>query len=216
MSRQFTNVDIFCDMGNRDITLSANALNRLRILSLKKAGGNFDDNDVVFGIHDFPVKDRDRPEGISDVEWFSANIACLKKIANECFTYGKSEALERLGIQKVADLLKKYNPGMSNEDAFEIASNKINSKRRPSTHILWIADDNAPSFVHMYVKISNSKAMESVEELERMRNKEVDPRRSLHICCLEECPYDYDHEAWFGDSRSVLSHVDREGKERKF
>lgn len=208
MSRSFTRVDVFCDMSNGHVNLMASAVNHLRFLSLKKAGGNTDDNDVLFSIHDFPVHDSMKPKDMPDKIWEMGNIMGIRQTVCSCFSYGVDKRVQEMGIQKLTEDIKETT-GKSNEEAFETATEMMEFKHRPSTHVLWIADSNSPSFVQKYVHMSNRHVQETIDELQ---SKGVMPT----LCCLEECPENYEHDVWFGDTNANISQLDQEGNRRSF
>lgn len=206
MSRSFTRVDVFCDMSEGHITLTANAMNLLRFLSLRKAGGNTDDNDVMFHFHDFPVRDSMKPKSMPDMIWEMQNIMGMRQLVRSCFMYGVDKYLQKIGIQKLTEKIKETT-GKSNEDAFNAAIEMMEFKHRPSTHVLWIADSKSPSFIQSYVRKANQHVQKTIDELQDKGGTPI-------LCCLEECPENYEHDVWFGDTNADISRLDQKGNHR--
>ena len=206
MSRSFTRVDVFCDMSDGHISLTASTMNRLRFLSLQKAGGNTDDNDVVFHIHNFPVRDSMKPKDMPEILWVMENIMGMRQIVRSCFMYGVDKDLQKMGIQKLTEKIKETT-GKSNDEAFEVATEMMEFKHRPSTHVMWIANSKSPSFVQSYVRMSNKHVQKVIDEFQGSG-------KIPNLICLEECPENYEHDIWFGNTIADIHHVDSQGNIR--
>ena len=204
MAKPYTRVEIVCHFGNKGIQLTGSALNRIRLESLKKAGSNWDDADVLFNIKDYPVWENNPPEGTDRMVWVMSNIDGMLMFRDSMFRSGIDPHIAKMSENELCNLIKKHNPDFTNEQAFDLAEKLRTRKFVPATHILWVWEnsDDAPDYIKAFMYMHNSHCKDFAKS-------NADKRATM--VCLDECKENYKPEDYL-HGLATVQHMDSEGK----
>lgn len=207
MAKPFTHVDVFAHIDGKEgqfLALSGEAMNKIRLASLKKAGTNWDDTDVVFNIHDYPVWEMNPPDYMDREKWIAMNVLGMEMLRKQIFSKG-AEMYEDMSEDRLCRLIKAKEK-CNNEEAFEIASKIRESNHIPATHILWTCTlRNCPEYMKVHMIGHNKSVKNLIEE----KGEELDDTLMI---CLDECDRNHKPEDYIHKGKSEVLRLSEGGK----
>lgn len=208
MAKPYTHVEVFYHFDKNSkgrLELSGEAINKIRLESLRKAGSNWDDGDVIFRMNEYPVWEMEPENGIDREEWIAKNVLGMDALREAIFS---TRMFDDMSEKELCEMIKQSN-GCSNSEAFEISSKIREGKHVPATHILWAFKWNeCPEYLRVYMMLHNNAVKDLVEK--------TDMDDNTTMILLDECDRKYKPEEYLSKSKAEVLKLGADGKARLF